>query len=339
MTMIDIDTLLQDIDDAAPCGPNLEYEADFLALERAVAGTPEIQYGASITAAVAPDWKVIWVLASGLFARSRDLRLAVPLLRCALALQGLTGLRDGLGLIERLIEERWEDMHPLLDPEDDLDPMMRINALAMLADAATVLHEVKETTLFDLSGLGPLNLRGLEIGSDERASSQGPVKISVTSITGALAKIDVALLLEMIETMDLALRSTLRIETILMAHVGSAQALNLDGLSSSLKRGRDFFQEQVALHSTSERVAQGGAGSAGLAGPNLGQISSVEEVVFMLDKILGYYQRYEPSSPVPLLLERSKRLVSMNFLQLMEELTPDGMSQLMVISGLQRVPE
>jgi type VI secretion system protein ImpA len=36
---------------------------------------------------------------------------------------------------------------------------------------------------------------------------------------------------------------------------------------------------------------------------------------------------------VPLLLERAKRMVSMNFFELMQDLAPDGMPQLMVIKG------
>ena len=72
MTIVDIEALLQEIDAAAPCGPDLEYAPDFLALEQAILGKPEVQYGDTITQAVPPDWKVVKKLASGLLARSRD---------------------------------------------------------------------------------------------------------------------------------------------------------------------------------------------------------------------------------------------------------------------------
>jgi type VI secretion system protein ImpA len=55
----------------------------------------------------------------------------------------------------------------------------------------------------------------------------------------------------------------------------------------------------------------------------------------MIDKILAYYQRYEPSSPVPMLLERAKRLAPMSFMEVMENLAPDSMQQLNVIRGPQ----
>ena len=55
----------------------------------------------------------------------------------------------------------------------------------------------------------------------------------------------------------------------------------------------------------------------------------------MLDKILAYYQRHEPSSPVPMLLERAKRLTPKSFFEIMEALAPDSMDRLMLIRGPQ----
>jgi type VI secretion system protein ImpA len=62
-------------------------------------------------------------------------------------------------------------------------------------------------------------------------------------------------------------------------------------------------------------------------------VTSRADVIRMLDKINKYYQQYEPSSPVPLLLERAKRLVPKNFFEIMEDLAPEGMAQLLVVSG------
>ncbi len=53
----------------------------------------------------------------------------------------------------------------------------------------------------------------------------------------------------------------------------------------------------------------------------------------MLDKLITYYQQHEPSSPVPILLVRARRLVPKSFLELMEDLAPGGVAQLLVIKG------
>ena len=41
-----------------------------------------------------------------------------------------------------------------------------------------------------------------------------------------------------------------------------------------------------------------------------------------------YYAKCEPSSPIPLLLKGAKRLASMNFLEIVREIQPEGLEQL-----------
>ena len=46
----------------------------------------------------------------------------------------------------------------------------------------------------------------------------------------------------------------------------------------------------------------------------------------MLQKICDYYAANEPSSPVPILLQRARKLVGLDFLALLDNLTPSGKS-------------
>lgn len=234
MSQIDVDALLRAVDADAPCGPNLEYDPLFIALEQAVLGKPEVQYGATISAAVPPDWKIVRRMAADLLARSRDLRLAVHLLRASLALDGINGLADGIRLIERLLDEQWQSVHPELDTDDDMDPTSRLNSLAILADRATVLKEVKEANLVVLPGLGPLSLRTLDVANGELAPADGETRLSLASIELALADVDAAMLGVVADALQRSHDSVLNIETLLVREVGSAQALNLDALRKSV---------------------------------------------------------------------------------------------------------
>ena len=54
----------------------------------------------------------------------------------------------------------------------------------------------------------------------------------------------------------------------------------------------------------------------------------------MIGKICTYYDRTEPSSPIPLLLKRVKRLISMDYMEIMNELTPDAVAQARAIAGI-----
>ena len=64
-----------------------------------------------------------------------------------------------------------------------------------------------------------------------------------------------------------------------------------------------------------------------------GPIQSREDVIRVLDQVCDWYSKYEPSSPVPLLLHRAKRLVNKNFMELMQDLTPGGLSEIQTIAG------
>jgi len=64
-----------------------------------------------------------------------------------------------------------------------------------------------------------------------------------------------------------------------------------------------------------------------------GTIQSPEDVLRAIDKICEYYERAEPSSPVPLLMKRARKLVRKSFLEIIQDLNPDGMGQIQVISG------
>lgn len=371
MSMVDIDSLLQEVSLDEPCGPNLEYDPEFLELEQALLGKPEVQYGDTITPAIPPEWKVVKRLATGLLARSRDLRVVMALARAGLALHGMEGLAQSMTLARRLLDERWDSVHPQLDPDDDMDPMLRINSLAMLTDPG-FLREVKEATLLVLPGLGPLSVRLLELASGELPTPEGEAKIELHSIEAAAFDADPEKMASALDAATRAFDAASEAELTLVRQVGSSQALNIDGLTRILRRGRDFLSARQADAAGESGAAgpgadaggddgaqfggeyggddhgddgagpgQRGAGQAAPAGRRAGRapaaisgdITSRADVIRMLDKINQYYQQYEPSSPVPLLLDRAKRLVPKNFFEIMEDLAPDGMMQLLAVSG------
>jgi len=344
MSIVDVDVLLEDLDEAAPCGPNLEYDPAFMELEQSALGKPEVQYGDTIVPAVPPEWKQVKKQALDLFARTRDLRVAMPLVRALLALHAMPGFADGVRLLERLVEERWDGVHPELDPDDDNDPTLRINSLAQLADPATVLRDLRETAFVMLPGLGALTLRVLEQANGEAPVPDGQSALTPASIDAALADVSDEAMQAASAAVNGALNSVTNLEASLVRHVGSAQALTLGPLTRQLRRMADLLASRAqtapdvpaATAPDADGAAeQGGATAASRAAAITGDVASRADVIRMIDKILAYYQRYEPSSPVPMLLERAKRLAPMNFMEVMENLAPDSMQQLNVIRGPQ----
>lgn len=347
MSIVDVDVLLQELGADAPCGPNLEYDPGFLALEQSAQGKPEVQYGETIVPAVAPEWKDVKKQALELLARTRDLRVAMPLVRALLALHAMPGFADGLRLVERLVEERWDSVHPELDADDGNDPTLRINSLAQLVDGATILRDLRDTAFVMLPGLGPLTLRVLEQASGEAPLPQGQNPVAVESILAALSDVSGEALQSADTAVSGALASVLNLEAGLTRRVGSANALNFGALVRQLRRMDDLLAtrraqsaaEDAAAAPAPEILDDAGAPAGAAAAPRpaaiAGDIASRADVTRMIDKILAYYARHEPSSPVPLLLERARRLASMSFLEVMENLAPDSLQKLMEIRGPQ----
>lgn len=64
------------------------------------------------------------------------------------------------------------------------------------------------------------------------------------------------------------------------------------------------------------------------------RISSRDEVVKCLDLVVAFYDRTEPSSPIPHLARRVRRMVHMDFVELMEDLAPSGLKEFRQLAGV-----
>ena len=65
-------------------------------------------------------------------------------------------------------------------------------------------------------------------------------------------------------------------------------------------------------------VARPGGGS------RAGRFSSRQDAIRALDAVADFFRRNEPSSPIPLFVERAKRLVSKDFLEVLADIAPDA---------------
>ncbi|MBS0975527.1 ImpA family type VI secretion system protein, partial [Serratia rubidaea] len=63
------------------------------------------------------------------------------------------------------------------------------------------------------------------------------------------------------------------------------------------------------------------------------QIQSRDDAQLMLEKVKNYFQLNEPSHPAPLMIDRVQRLITLDFMQIVRDLAPDGLNQLETILG------
>ena len=159
--MIVSEELLKPISDEFPCGEDLSYDPGFQELEALSRGKEETQF----SAAEPPDWKSLRSRCLELFARSKDLRVAMTLMMASLELDGLPGFRECLSLIKGLLEDYWPSFYPQLDPADDNDPLQRMNIVASMAmpvgtygDSFRILERLRRIPLCDSVQMGRYSL-------------------------------------------------------------------------------------------------------------------------------------------------------------------------------------
>src|SRR4051812_1572221 len=135
---IDVEKLLSPVDGENPVGSDLSYDPSMMEIDQLAAGKPEQQVGDTIVPAEDPDWKELRSRCTEALSKTKDLRVAMHLLVACVKMDGLKGLREGLGLIRGMLEKYWEKVYPQLDPEDGNDPLLRMNIVSTLTDAGAL---------------------------------------------------------------------------------------------------------------------------------------------------------------------------------------------------------
>lgn len=364
----DIDSLLTPISDDAPCGEELRYHPAFQELQRAL--EPQVHYeqidGREIARTRPPEWPDIHRSALDLTAHGRDLRLLLVLLRSLVGTRGIVGALDGLRLIRLSLERYWDQLHPRLDEEAG-DPaeqaFHRINCLKQLVDSQALLAELRRAPLAEARGLGRVSLREIELATGRAAPVADEPPPDAGVIEALFAQADAEELAATETAIGEADREAAAIAEALEARLGAdgmARAeFRLDELHATLAamareirtrrpaaatrgNGADPAPAEATPAAAPEAPVAAGTPPTGATqatpGPSggLGRVETRDDVVRALDLILDYYRRKEPSSPVPLLVQRTRRLVPMSFLEALEELAPAGVAQVREIGGIDR---
>ena len=342
---------LPDITPEEPAGPNLEFDPDFIELERAAQGKAEQQYGTLIVPAEEPVWKDVAAQATELLARTYDLRVLAHLTVARLHQQGLPGYAAGLAVTRAVLQTRWSSVHPVLDPEDDNDPTLRSNALLRLAEPARVLRVVRDIPLARSPRAGAVSWRDVAVAAGQMEPDPGKDKLSEATIQGAFRETDPAALAALREAVAAAIADVKAIPAVFDTEAGYGTGPELGELSKLLGEiVKTIDRYAVAPDDAPVPIEDGFVTGDPLAGTPGGgappaasasrmatqtAVTSRADAMRLLDLIIDYYERNEPSSPVQLLIGRARRLADMSFIDLLRELAPDGLSQAETVTGRQ----
>jgi type VI secretion system protein ImpA len=322
--------LLQSISPESPCGENLEDTplllsfAAFNLFGRPTPPDPEKQ----------PDWGEIQTKAVEALARSKDLRLLAYLATAVLRTDGLAAFSEALGVAAQWLEQYWTGVYPVIDE----DAIGRSNALTCFGDPMIVVDALRRAPLVRSRQHGTFSLRDIDQAvrqaqaqdtdqtpnpekAEERTRQVGKAAFDETPIEDLQAlQRDVAAAADALKRIDATMRE----------HAGVEATPALEPLSTQVRKLEYVLDVHVKPRIVTPDPDEGDAMPDGSAlrgtGAPLGAIASRQDAIRALEAVAEFFRRHEPSSPVPLFVERARRLVSKDFLEVLADIAPDAVS-------------
>jgi type VI secretion system protein ImpA len=122
------------------------------------------------------------------------------------------------------------------------------------------------------------------------------------------------------------------IETVFTEKISNAP--DLKSLKQLVQSAVSYLAKGLpAEEGAGEGAAEGPNVTGGVAQTVVGAIRSRDDVKKLLDQICEFLQKTEPSNPAPILLNRARRLLDKGFLDIIQELMPDSLSEVEKLAG------
>jgi type VI secretion system protein ImpA len=336
--------LLQPISAEAPCGQNLE-DTQLLAsfdtyrlYGRSKPLEPASNSDEGGPATVQdhderpPDWGEIKEKSLEALRQSKDLRLLVHLGTAVLRTDGLPAFLDTVKIASQWLASHWDQTYPLVDG----DGIVRRSALNCFADPIAVIDGLRKAPLVSSRQHGRFSIRDIDIATGQLTPGKGDSSSDEGQINAAFASSPVEELTGLRQGVGDALKSLAAIDARMRAEVGVEAAPSFDLLSAQLTKIDRVLRAQLATRPDAAGLDTGDAAATD-AGPSAGfsgAVRSRQEAVRALDAVAEFFRKNEPSSPVPLLCDRAKRLVSMEFLDVLADIAPEAVAHARAVGGL-----
>ena len=322
-----------------PCGQNLDDANVLSAFDalrlfgevRSPEAPPDADEGKKeLTKARPPlEWDRIRADALDGLTRSKDLRLLAYLGTALLRTDGLTAFAHVLTTASQWLEAYWPQVYPVVDE----DAIARRNALNCLADPMAVVDRVWRLPLVVSRQHGRFSLRDIEIARGQ--ASPGPMegKADEAAMHDAFGELSLEDLTALDRSVTDAIAALNSIDARMRSEGGPEAAPDFGPLLTQFAKLNRICREQLALRSDASGAASEG-GDAVQAGFTGGAIKSRQDAIRALDAVADYFRRNEPSSPIPLFVERAKRLVAKDFLEVLADIAPDALAVARLAGGV-----
>lgn len=335
-------SLREPISAEQPCGQNLDDTGVLSAFDalrlfgqlRSPEAPPDADDEEKALAKARPplEWDRIRADALDGLARSKDLRLLAYLGTALLRTHGLPAFVQVLTTASQWLEAYWPQVYPVVDE----DVIARRNALNCLADSMAVVDRVWRLPLVVSRQHGRFSLRDIEIARGQAQPGPMEAKADEAAIRDAFGELPIEELTALDRSVTDATAALNSIDARMRSEGGPEAAPEFAPLVAQFAKLNRVFREHLAARSDGSGAGAGGpeGGGAAQAGYTGGAVKSRQDAVRALDAVADYFRRNEPSSPIPLLIERAKRLVAKDFLEVLADIAPDALPVARSAGGL-----
>jgi type VI secretion system protein ImpA len=280
-----------------------------------------------------PNWGEIQDLAVEMLGWSKDLRILAHLAAAVLRTEGPRPFFQLVHVGSEWLKAYWDQVYPRIED----DAIFRRNALNCLTDRPAVIDGLRRAPLVISRQHGRISFRDLEVaaGSAQPIDDQpGPGEAQISAAFAELPIDDLRALRSGVAEAEADLRA---IDEKVRGEAGIEAAPEFDPLLATLKQLGAALQTQLASHPAASPADAGvadGDGAAGGGAIAVGAIRSRQDAIRALDAAAEFFRRNEPSSPVPLLVDRAKRLIAKDFLEVLADVAPEALASAKAAGGI-----
>ena len=335
--------LLQPISPEQPCGVNLDDSLVLSSLDalrlfgqrRSPEAPPDADGEEKELSKERPplEWDRIRADALDGLAKSKDLRLLAYLGTALLRTDGLPAFASTLTTASQWLETYWPQVYPALDE----DAIARRNALNCFADRMAVVDRIWRLPLVSSRQHGRYSLRDIEISKGQASPGPLEAKPEEAAILNAFQELPLDELTALDESVTAGSAALTSIDARMRSEGGPEVAPDFGPLVTQFAKLNRVCKEQLTARAAASGEAGNGAAAEGGAAQGTfkgGVITSRADAIRALDAVAEYFRRSEPSSPIPLFVERAKRLVAKDFLEVLADIAPDAVSVARSAGGL-----
>lgn len=271
-------------------------------------------------------WNQISEQTETLLSRCLDLRVFLWHARARLHCEGLCGFFQAIVQLDKLTSNNSKELYPR--SEEGGDSGDHAAALGWLS-TSRCLAELRTACIIRDQ---PYRLCDLLITGEQEKG--------FTSVTAALLAVNSTLqqtglpdISQQLQLMNIAL---MNIETY-ASDCSEDYQLNCQALRLFLTRSAAQLKQPAPPDSAPEQGAPE-KDLLALPPPQTDKEMTVavdtrQDVILLLERILHYFQRHEPSHPAPILIRRTKQLIGMDFISIIEDLLPGSVDALQQFTG------